>query len=167
MSTTVRSARTAVPQASAGSSWRQLPARQPATFTRPATSNRPGASNPPATPSRQRISPQRISRQGTSRRKGPARLTRRGRLVLLVLLVLLMFAAVSFGRSASSEASSEAARPATRELIVQPGQSLWQIAQHVAPGVDPREMVLRIRDLNDLDSSLVVPGQPLVVPVFV
>ena len=49
-------------------------------------------------------------------------------------------------------------------MTVQPGQTLWQIALRVAPRDDPRDTVDRIRSLNDLDTTAVLPGQRLVVP---
>jgi len=91
------------------------------------------------------------------------RLTRRGRVVLLLLLVLLAFAVTSTVRTVS-QAAAGPARPATRYVTVAPGQTLWQIARAVAPADDPRDTVDRIRSLNDLDGAAVRAGQRLVVP---
>jgi LysM repeat protein len=55
---------------------------------------------------------------------------------------------------------------ATGRVVVQPGESLWQLAQELAPQADPRSTVLRIRDLNHLSSDRVEAGQALVVPIF-
>lgn len=92
---------------------------------------------------------------------GVLRLTRRGRAVLLLVLVVLTLAAFSLGRASTSTAASEA--PATRRVIVvQPGETLWSIAERVAPDADPRVTVGRLRDLNDLDGALQA-GQRLVL----
>ena len=48
--------------------------------------------------------------------------------------------------------------------MVQPGETLWVIAERVDPETDPRETVARIVAMNDLPSSSVVAGQELVVP---
>ena len=40
--------------------------------------------------------------------------------------------------------------PATGVVVVQAGESLWQIAQAIAPQADPRETVTLIRELNGL-----------------
>jgi LysM repeat protein len=54
---------------------------------------------------------------------------------------------------------------ATGHVVVQPGESLWSVAREVAPQADPRETVLRLRELNHLSSDSVEVGQALVVPV--
>ena len=46
----------------------------------------------------------------------------------------------------------------------QPGQSLWGIAQSVAPNDDVRATIERLVSLNNLESTSVLPGQKLVVP---
>lgn len=51
------------------------------------------------------------------------------------------------------------------EVVVQDGDTLWHIAQrHGSPGGDPRKMVDLIREVNDLSSAVVRPGQVLKVP---
>jgi nucleoid-associated protein YgaU len=97
------------------------------------------------------------------------RLTRRGRLVRsLVLMVLVVaLAAVWMGRLTGepARAGTDGAPPVvTASVVVQQGDSLWNIAQRVSPDADPREVVDRIRDLNGLRSNLIQPGQVLLVP---
>lgn len=53
---------------------------------------------------------------------------------------------------------------ATREVVVLPGDTLWEIAQTVQPDADPRDTVVVIRELNKLPDSGVRAGQRLVVP---
>jgi hypothetical protein len=92
------------------------------------------------------------------------RLTRRGRVLLLLTLLALVLVAFSLGRtSAGASAGSRApvARPIT---VVQPGETLWAIARRVAPGADPRATVARLTALNDLGSAPIVAGQRLVLP---
>jgi hypothetical protein len=97
----------------------------------------------------------------------PVRLTARGRrlartaIVLLALLTVLAFGLA--GRMPASAGDSGAV-PATATVVVQPGQSLWGIAQSVAPHDDVRATIERITTLNNLDSTTVVPGQQLIVP---
>jgi LysM repeat protein len=62
------------------------------------------------------------------------------------------------------QATSTSDGPATKSWVVQPGETLWSVAQHVEPGADPRETVLRIEQLNGLTSADVTVGQHLVVP---
>ena len=73
----------------------------------------------------------------------------------VVVVVLLLASAVSAG---------DGRRPA-ETYRVQSGDSLWTIAEAVAaPNEDVRGVVASIRSLNDLDGSLIHPGDVLVVP---
>ena len=97
--------------------------------------------------------------------RSAVRLTRRGR-VVLGLVLSVPFAAVLMvvgSWSADAETQSSGA-PATGVVVVEAGQSLWEIASTVAPESDPRATITAIRDLNGLGSDAVVPGQALVVP---
>ena len=95
----------------------------------------------------------------------PLRLTRRGRLLVLAVLVAVLFGAFSLGRSAT-QASSVAGdgAPAAQLTVVQPGESLWSVAQRIAPEHDPREVIAQIRRLNDLETSRLQVGQHLLLP---
>jgi LysM repeat protein len=62
--------------------------------------------------------------------------------------------------SDGSATSSDAART----WVVQPGETLWSIAQRLDPNTDPRETVARIVAMNDLPSSAVAVGQEIFVP---
>ena len=95
---------------------------------------------------------------------GHTRLTRRGRVLLLTALVAVLFGAFSLGRSVS-EAAAPGDEPAAAVVTVEQGDSLWTLARRVAPDNDPRDVVAQIRDLNDLTSAGLVPGQQLVLPV--
>ena len=93
------------------------------------------------------------------------RITRRGRLLLTMALVGLLLAAFSLGRADAPQAATEvAAPPAVVQTTVQPGDSLWTVAQRVAPEADPREVVQQLRSLNDLSGSGLQVGQQLLLP---
>lgn len=97
----------------------------------------------------------------------PVRLTRRGRLALVLMLAALLLTAFSLG-SQATQASDVAAQGAVSQLeqtTVQPGESLWSVAQRIAPANDPREVVAQIRRLNGLTSSELQVGQHLLLPV--
>ena len=49
------------------------------------------------------------------------------------------------------------------EHTVEPGETLWQIAQHYRPDVDPRQVVWEIRQVNDI-GAVIYPGQVVRVP---
>ena len=79
----------------------------------------------------------------------------------LVLCVAAAAAAVALAVSAAAQPTSGAA-PSTRYLV-QPGDTLWAIANARYDG-DPRKAVWRIRQLNDLESAVLQPGQALDLP---
>jgi nucleoid-associated protein YgaU len=95
------------------------------------------------------------------------RLTRRGRLALGVLSTLFLLLVVLFSGRLSADAGTSLSDQgrATGVVVVQAGESLWQIAQAIAPHADPRETVTVIRELNGLGEAAVRPGQSIVVPV--
>ena len=100
----------------------------------------------------------------------PLRLTRRGRVVLigipLVLLAALLFLLVGFFNAPAKAADSAAdlSLTPTVSVTVQSGQSLWGIAAEVSPERDPRDVIADIVQLNNLTAGTVLPGQQLFVP---
>lgn len=102
-------------------------------------------------------------------RPAATQLTRRGRLLLVALLVAVAFLGISVGQAAlgrfSAEAGPSSSTEAASTWVVQPGETLWAIAEKVAPGADPRETVARIESMNDLTGSAVVAGSEIFVPV--
>ncbi len=48
--------------------------------------------------------------------------------------------------------------------VVQPGETLWQLARSASPDRDPREVVDRLIEANHLDGGIIIPGQRLVLP---
>jgi LysM domain len=91
------------------------------------------------------------------------RLTRRGRLVLVLgVMSLLVLAGFTLGRG-SSLAAGRTASP-QHHVVVEPGETLWSVAVRIAPHNDPRLVVADIESLNHLSSASVEPGQVLTVP---
>jgi hypothetical protein len=95
------------------------------------------------------------------------RLTTRGRVTLFLTSAVFLVLVVVFSSHVQAAAGTSAAEQgqATGIVVVQPGETLWQIAQGIAPDVDPRQTVTAIRGLNALDDGPVVPGQSIVVPM--
>ena len=107
--------------------------------------------------------PLRPSTSSSPRPVSPGvRLTRRGRLLVLLAFATLLLVAFSLGRtSADAGASPAGVAPTT---VVQPGDTLWSIARRAVPGGDPRATVARLTELNDLGSTPIVAGQRLTLP---
>jgi hypothetical protein len=92
------------------------------------------------------------------------RLTRRGRLVVTMLLTVLVLAAFLVAGGASV-ATREAGDPVpTRTVEVQQGQTLWAIASEIAEPGEIRDMVYTIERLNSLPDATLTEGQVLAVP---
>lgn len=53
----------------------------------------------------------------------------------------------------------------TASVSVQPGDSLGALAARFAPNADQSAVVERIKELNNLDDTALMPGMPLTVPV--
>ena len=92
------------------------------------------------------------------------RLTARGRCLLVAVLAALLVLAISAGHSGSQAATAVQNGPALTQATVQPGDTLWSVAQRLAPGNDPREVVEQLRRINHLRSSALVAGQQLLLP---
>lgn len=96
------------------------------------------------------------------------RLTVRGRRVLAFLASVPAVIAVSIAivSGGGALASGEGSAPAATfvEVTVMPGDTLWSIAEEVAPGADPRDVVDAIMRLNALPSGSLTAGQALALP---
>jgi len=110
------------------------------------------------------------ARSGPSVHSGPSlhsgvRLTRRGRLAVVVSVLALMVVGFSATGHVASQAASSAGVQHARTVTVQPGESLWAVAVRVAPHADPRLVVARIAEINHLAGAQVVAGQQIQVPI--
>ncbi|RWZ55414.1 LysM peptidoglycan-binding domain-containing protein [Labedella populi] len=99
------------------------------------------------------------------------RITRRGRLVLATLVIspVLALGAVAGINATSAIATSDGAGSSAavvdfEYVTINAGESLWQVAERIAPASDPRDVVADIVSLNQLGSSSVEAGQRLAIP---
>jgi len=94
------------------------------------------------------------------------RITRRGRAVLTLLIAIpLAIGGAVAGIGAVGAAAGSHSNAATFQYVtVEPGESLWQVAEGVAPKADPREVIADILRLNNLSSGDVQAGQRLAIP---
>lgn len=97
-------------------------------------------------------------------RAGQFRLTRRGRLVVLLLGLALALGAALWMAS-GSVATDEPGVVQVEVVTVAPGDTLWDIASGAAEGGDVRQAMQRIRELNALESNMLIVGQELRVPL--
>jgi nucleoid-associated protein YgaU len=95
---------------------------------------------------------------------GTVRLTRRGRVVLAVVVALVVAGLVVAGATAAQASGPAAAHGGDSRVFVQPGDTLWSIALRTDPGADPQSVVAGILRANHLPGSSVTVGQRLWVP---
>ena len=98
-------------------------------------------------------------------RRSTVRLTRRGRVVVVVAALLVAFAIGVFVTAAGSVATQQPGTPAPTKIVqVGTGDTLWDIAASLADDGDVRAVMAEIKQLNALDSGELQAGQRLVVP---
>ncbi|TDD06002.1 LysM peptidoglycan-binding domain-containing protein [Nonomuraea diastatica] len=104
-----------------------------------------------------------------SRRRAtpPLRLTRRGRIVLVVTAALLSLGGFWLGTRTAGHAAVQVVVSAHAGLPwveVHEGDTLWAIADALSRGEDPGALVEEIKRLNGLPDSLIHPGTRLYIP---
>lgn len=111
-----------------------------------------------------RVVPDNGVRAHRAQTRSSIRLTRRGRILVMLVLVSAFLVGWSTLGGSTADASVESSSIVGQVVVVQQGESLWSIAQDIAPSTDPREVILRIREMNNLGTDHVFPGQSLHVP---
>ena len=111
----------------------------------------------------------RVSRPARPARvAAPVRLTRRGRLLVLVALLGLalglLVVAMAPATATTDHPQTQGSTRVAERVTVRPGDTLWAIAERVRPGADPRATIARIKDMNGLASGAAQAGQVLLVP---
>jgi hypothetical protein len=105
--------------------------------------------------------------------RNTVRLTRRGRIVVAVMLTVASLSLVVLAWLAIAARAAQAADGGQppgavyqnlTSIVVHPGQTLWSIASQAEPRADPRVVMQQIIDLNALSGTSVEPGQRLWVP---
>jgi hypothetical protein len=108
-----------------------------------------------------------MSTSAQIRPSAPIRLTRRGRVavVLTVAFILLVGFWLSARHGARATSDGERGPVVTGEsVVIGPHDTLWGIAVRTRPDVDPRITVQRMIDLNALSGAVVNPGQRVYLP---
>lgn len=100
-------------------------------------------------------------------------LTRKGRRLTRLLLVVgsltvagVLTGVLWFGLPGSSAVASDGSEPEVyQQIIVQPGDTLWEISSRLAQDSEQAVVLEKILDYNSLETSNLEVGQPLYVPV--
>ncbi|HLP23470.1 MAG TPA: LysM peptidoglycan-binding domain-containing protein [Microbacteriaceae bacterium] len=95
------------------------------------------------------------------------RLTRRGRFVLGSLAVAaVLTSSLAFGVNATPAQAGDSAGATLSYITVEAGESLWSVAESIAPNRDPRDVIQDIVSLNGLDSVNVPAGSRIALPNY-
>ncbi len=94
------------------------------------------------------------------------RLTKRGRAVLAAVAAApMVIAALTLALNGGGAAASLSGSSASFQYVtVGNSETLWQVAQQVAPNADPRDVIDQIMQLNELASADVFAGEHLAIP---
>ena len=140
--------------------------------TRPPAGGR-SASQTRVVTNRRAATQTRVTTRTRAVRPGAVRLTRRGRLVVtgLVLLVAIVTATLLWMTAAGSVQASSRGGPAPRspyqgltQVVVQPGQTLWSIAAAAEPSANAWAVVQQIIEVNAMNGPQVRAGEQIWVP---
>ncbi len=94
------------------------------------------------------------------------RLTRRGRFVITTLaaIPLLLVVALAVLNGGQASAGNTQANVHFDTVTIQPGETLWQLAEETAPNADPRDFVQDVISLNALDGAGLQAGEQIAIP---
>lgn len=99
------------------------------------------------------------------RHSSKLRLTQRGRVVLTALAATpLVIAALVFALNGGGATATLDSGGAFEYVTVESGQSLWALAEDLAPAADPRDVISQLMQLNALKSPELFAGQELAIP---
>jgi len=94
------------------------------------------------------------------------RLTRRGRFVITTLaaIPLLLVVALAVLNGGQASAGNTQGNVHFDTVTIQPGETLWQLAEETAPNADPRDFVQDVISLNALDGAGLQAGEQIAIP---
>lgn len=83
-------------------------------------------------------------------------------IVILFFVILFLMAGIIVKFLASKLFASSTIQYQTEEYVVSAGETLWSIAcENKKDNQDVREYVYQLRQLNDIDNCIIVPGQTI------
>ena len=94
------------------------------------------------------------------RQRKAAKIYRRRRLAVALLITLLTAILVTTVVSASGDGREQEYAP----VAVESGDTLWELAARYYPGMPRRDAISKIKDINGLRSSAIQEGDVLMLP---
>ncbi len=80
----------------------------------------------------------------------------------LMITILSVFAFSTINNNSVVEGRAEF----NESIIVKSGDNIWSIAKDIDSPRDIREVIYDIKELNNLDSSTIYPGEKLYLPSY-
>lgn len=87
---------------------------------------------------------------------------RRRRLAVVAVVLGLLLGLASFGRQADATPTADVRAAEAVLVVVQPGDTLWTIAESLVENTDPRPLVAQLSDIAG--GATIQPGQLLRIP---
>jgi hypothetical protein len=85
--------------------------------------------------------------------------------VVLGLAAASIFGFVTTAMATGSAANSSQAASSNFEYVtISAGQTLWGLAESMAPNTNPQDWMQEVVNLNNLTSTDLIPGQRIAVP---
>lgn len=89
------------------------------------------------------------------------------RFTLFITLLLLFFFS-SVGTALGAYNSESLTKPVYTEILVQSGDTLWNLAQEFGPdNLDTRAVVYEICKINEITADSIFPGQKILIPAYI
>lgn len=82
-------------------------------------------------------------------------------------IAIVMFISIT-GTVIGANNSESLTKPTYSEIIVESGDTLWNLAKEFGPtDKDVREVVYEICKVNDISADSIYPGQTILIPVYI
>jgi Tfp pilus assembly protein FimV len=106
-----------------------------------------------------------MSTASISMGKPRLRLTRRGRFVFTVLAAIpVVITAMVFALNGGGAVATSGPGTPLETVTIYAGESLWSLAEEIAPSVDPREFISDVLAANPTVGSGLEAGSQLAIP---
>jgi len=89
------------------------------------------------------------------------------RFTLFLTIAILMVISIT-GTMIGANNAESLTKPTYSEIIVESGDTLWNLAQEFGPDdKDVREVVFEICKINNVSADSIYPGQTIRIPVYI
>jgi LysM repeat protein len=86
---------------------------------------------------------------------------------MFMTLAIIMLISIA-GTAIGADVSESLTKPVYSEIVVQPGDTLWDLAVQFGPeNKDTREVVFEICKVNNIAADSIIPGQTILIPEYI